>query len=392
MDVRQVYSILNDVTSEVLGKTDLVNEDLTNIVDVGKEIFDNVSYDRYVSSLVDHIGKVIFVDRNYEGAASDLKRDDWEYGSVLEKIYGGIPDAVENESWELTDGASYDPNVFIKPKDVRAKFYNKKTTFEVDLSIADIQAKSAFSTPNQLNAFFSMLTNNVDKSLTIKMDALAERTINYLILNTIENEFPSVSDNDYSNSTGVKAINLLKLYNTQFSKSLTASACLYDADFIRYSALVMERVLVRLRKISTLFNTQGEPRFTPSSLQHVILHGDFKTAADVYLQSDTFHDEFTRLPKATEVPYWQGSGLTYAFSDTTAIKGTVKTAAGADKNIAISGVLGVVFDHDAAGIAQLRRRVTSNYNPKAEFTNYFYKVDCGYYVDGAENAIVFFAA
>ena len=388
MKINQVYDIVNGITKEILGEEAVVAENLDNIVDIGKSIFDNVSYDKYVKTLVDHIGRIIFVDRNYEGTASALYRDSWEYGAVLEKISGDLPEAVENESWNLTDKASYDPNVFNKPS-VNAKFFDKRTTFEIDLSIADKQARSAFSTPNQMNSFLSMLTGNVEKSLTVKMDSLAERTINNFILQTLDASFPSVIDNDYSNSTGVKAINLLKLYNDTFDKSLTADACLYDADFLRFASMQIRRGVIRLRKMSKLFNVGEKARFTPTDLQHVILQGDVTTAADMYLQSDTFHDEMTRLPKFEEVPYWQGSGVDYGFDSTSKIAGVIEKAA-STKSIALTGVLGVVFDHDAMGITNLDRRVTSNYNPKAEFTNYFYKVDAGYFNDLNENGIVYF--
>ena len=389
MDVRQVYEIANGITTEVLGKADLLTEDLTNIVDVGKEIFDNVSYDKYVQSLCDHIGKVVFVDREYEGTSAELKRESWEYGAVMEKVYETeLPEAVENESWSLTDKASYDPNIFNKPK-VAAKFYNKRTTFEVDRSLTDLQVKSAFSNPGQLNAFFSMLAGNTKKSLTIKTDALAERTINYLILNTVNSAFPLVNNNDYSDMTSVKAVNLLYLYNTAYTKELTAAEAVIDPDFIRFAAYQMSLGINRLKKVSTLFNAGGIERFTPASLQHVILHADFKAAADVFLQSDVFHNEFTRLPNATAVPYWQGSGTDYAFSSSSTVKGTIEVG-DSTKTITMAGVLGVIFDHDAAGIVCENSRVTTQYNPKAEFTNWFYKEDCGYYIDANENAIVYY--
>lgn len=393
MDIKQVADLMNGITTEILGEGAVVNEDLSNVVDIGKAIFDNVSYDKYVKTLVDHIGRVIFVDRKYTGGMASLYRDSWEYGAVMEKITGlSLPTAVENETWELTDGASYDPNVFTKP-DVAAKFFNKRTTFEVDLSIADKQAKSAFSSAYQLNAFVSMLTNDVDKSLTVKQEGLAQRTINNLIAQTIAAEFPSVSDGDYSNSNGVKAINLLKMYNTQFNPSpaLTAANCLYSAEFIRYATLVITKTLARMKKISTLFNVGELPRFTPSDRQHLILLSDFKAASDVYLQSDTFNEQYTKLPMAEDVPYWQGSGTAYDLSSISNVHAEIESG-DTTKEINISGVLGVAFDHDAAGITNLDRRVTSNYNPKAEFTNYFYKVDCGYFNDLNENAVVFFVA
>lgn len=391
MDIKQVYQIANDITTEVLGKSDLLTEDLTNIADVGTEIMDNVSYDRFVGSLCDHIGKVVFVERDLEsdGVIKEIKKDSYTYGGILEKITElELPEAVENESWNLTDKASYDPNVFTKSK-IGAKFFNKKTTLEVDRSLADIQVRSAFSNPGQLNAFFSMLTSNTKKALTIRTDALAERAINYLILNTVNASFPSVSNNNYSGMTSVKAVNLLYMYNQAYGKSLTAAAAVIDPDFIRFAAYQMALGVNRLKKVSTLFNVGGIERFTPASLQHIILHADFKSAADVFLQSSVFHDDYTKLPAATSVPYWQGSGLDYGFSSTSTIKGTIETSGG-NKSITMSGVLGVIFDDEAVALVNNNERVTTNYNAKAEFTNWFYKEDCSYLVDSNENAIVYY--
>ena len=391
MEMKQVYQLANDVTTELLGKNNLVSEDLSNVVDLGKEIFDNVSYDKFTKSLVDHIGKVRFVNRTYEGTAHTLIRDSWEYGAVLEKVTGtNLPEAVENESWELTDGASYDQNVFKKPE-VSSKFYNKRTTFEVDLSVADKQVRSAFSSANQLNSFFSMLTNDVDKSLTCKIDELSNRTVNNMILQTVNAEFPSVSNDNYSGMTGIKAVNLLYLYNQTFSKSLTAAGAFFDPDFNKFAALYITRYTDRVKKMSSLFNVGGLPRFTPKNLQHLILHTDLASASDVYLQSDTYHNELTKLPMHESTPYWQGSGTDYAFSHSGTVKASIETGA-TTKAITFSGIVGVLFDHEAAGLNQVERRVTSHRNDKAEFTNYFYKEECGYFNDLNENFVVFYVA
>lgn len=391
MEMQQVYQLANDVTTELLGKSNLVQEDLSNVVDLGKELFDNTSYDKFTKSLVDHIGKVRFVDRTYEGTSNTLIRNDWEYGAVLEKITGRtLPEAVENESWELTDGASYDQNVFKKP-DVSSKFYNKRTTFEVDLSVADKQVRSAFSSANQLNNFFTMLSNDVDKSLTVKIDELGNRTINNLILQTINAEFPNVSNNNYSGMTGVKAVNLLYLFNQTFSKSLTPTLAFFDADFNKFASLYILRYVDRMKKMSSLFNVGELPRFTPKRLQHLILHTDLASASDIYLQSDTYHNELTKLPEHETTPYWQGSGTGYDFSSTGTVKATIEVGS-STKAITASGIIGVLFDHEAAGLNQIERRVTSHRNDKAEFTNFFYKEDCGYFNDLNENAVVFYIA
>lgn len=384
MKVTQVYELLNKVTEEILGESDLVKEDLSNVVDVGVQIFDATSVDSYVRSLVDHIGRVVFVNRAYSGGAPSVLMDGWEFGAVLEKIQCDIPEATENESWALESGESYDPNIFTAPQ-ISAKFFQKRVTFEVPMSFTEKQVKGSLSSAEQLNSFMSMLYNAVDKSMTVKIDALIMRTINTMTAETIHAEYGSAQ---LSSKSTVKAVNLLKLYNTQFSKSLQASDALTDPDFIRFAVLTMNIVKSRLAKISDLYNIGGKARFTPADMLKVVMLADFKESADVYLQSDTFHDEYTRLMPADVVPYWQGSGDDYSFSDITAIN--VTTPSGDD--VSASGILAVMFDRDALGVANMDRRTTSNYNPKAEFYNNWFKYDAGYFADMNENYVVFFVA
>lgn len=384
MKVNQIYEIMNTVTGEILGDSVVVNEDLSNIVDIGTAIFNASAIDNYVKSLVNHIGRVIFVNRPYSGNVPSVLMDGWEFGSVLEKISAELPDATENESWELTDGTSYDPNVFYKPN-VSAKFFNKRVTFEIPMSFTERQVKESFSNAEQLNGFLSMLYNAVDKSMTVKVDALVMRTINNMIGETVVADY---AGGDYDESSGVKAVNLLYLYNQRYGTSLTAENAITEPEFIRFASYEMGVYMSRMSKISNLFNIGGKDRFTPAEMLHVVMLADFKKAANVFLQSDVFHDSFTELPNADVVPYWQGSGTGYDFDDISALN--IKTASGS--TVEISGILGVMFDRDALGVTNLDRRVTTNYNPKAEFYNNWYKFDAGYFNDTNENFVVFFVA
>lgn len=384
MEIKQVYELVNKATSEILGQETVLQEDLQNVVDIGTELFNASSVDKYVRALVDHIGRVIFVNRPYSGGAPSVLMDGWEYGAVLEKIQAEMPEATENESWELEDGVSYDPNIFYKPT-VSAKFFNKKTTFEIPLSFTERQIKGSFSSAEQMNGFLSMLYTAVDNALTVRTDALIMRTINNMIGETF---YDMNSGGTYTGAGNTRAVNLLKLYNDTYSASQTASGCLYDDKFIRFAAYQMGLIQSRLRKISTLYNMGGKKRFTPENRLHFVTLADFSKAADVFLQSDTFHEEFTRMPKSETVPYWQGSGTGYGFSDISSIN--VVTASNHAVNP--SGVLGVMFDRDALGVCNVDRRVTTNYNPKAEFYNNWYKFDAGYFNDNNENFIVFYVA
>ena len=384
MKVEQIYEIMNGITKELLGEDVVVAEDLSNIVQLGEQFESVVGLDNYVRKLPDHVGRVIFVNRKYEGRAPQVLRDGWEYGSIVEKIAARMPEAVENEDWELQDGQSYDPNIFHKP-DVFAAFWNNKTTFEIDMSITEDQVKSSFDNVTQLNAFLSMIQQAIENSITVKLDALIMRTINNMIGETLYDDF---NGGVYSGASGAKAINLLFLYNDRFGTSLTAEKAVTDPDFIKFASYTMANYIDRLKVMSTLFNVNGEARFTPESMLHVVMLSEFKNAAGAYLQSDTFHNEYTALPNADAVPFWQGSGVDYGFDSTSAIK--IKTSGNHDINA--SGVLAVMFDRDALGVANLDRTVRTHYNEKAGFWNYFYKQLAGYYNDLNENCIVFYVA
>lgn len=405
MKVKQIYQIINSVSGEVLGKTDIVADDLTGIVDLGTAVFDQGEVDNYVKSLVNHIGKVIFVNRPYAGKVPSVLMDAWEFGSVLEKISADVPEAEENDTWNLTDGTEYKQDVFHKPT-VTAKFFNSKVTFEVPVSITERQVKESFSSAAQLNGFISMIYAAVEKSMTIKEDALIMRTINNMIAETVLSDATAfgatkagdMAGADLSSASTARCVNLLKLYNDKYfpatgdgdptpnPNALTAAKAITDPDFIRFASYVMGTYADRLQSISTVFNVGGKERFTPKDILHVVLLSDFAKAAQTYLYSDTFNRGDVLLPQAETVPFWQGSGKNYDFASTGHIK--VKESGG--KDVEISGVLGVMFDRDALGVCNIDRRVTTNYNAKAEFFNNYYKFDAGYFNDTNENFVIFF--
>ena len=387
MKVNQIHSLVLGITKEILGTEVIFKEDLSNVVDVGSAIFNADKVDNYVKSLVNHIGRIVFVDRAYSGSVPSVLMDSWEFGSVLEKISCDLPEAKVNNSWQLQNGATYDPNIFYKPS-VSVKFYNSKVTFEIPMSFTEMQVKESFSNAEQLNGFLTMLYNSVEKSMTIKLDALIMRTINNMIGETIYHEIPESAN--YSTTSTIKAVNLLKLYNDSHSTTITADKCLDNPDFIRYATYIISVYGERITKISTLFNIGGKERFTPKDVLRCVLLSDFKKASEVFLKSDLYNEQYATLPESDSVPYWQGSGANYAFNDITKIH--INLASDNTKEVQMTGILGVMFDKDALGVSNLNRRVTTNYNPKAEFYTNFYKFDAGYFNDMNENFVVFFVA
>ena len=378
MKVEQIAEIVNQTTAEVTGTEAISDIDLNKVVETGAEVLDNDKLiDNYVKTLIDHIGKVVFVNRPYTGSTPSVMMESWEYGAILEKIqYEGLPEAEDNDSWDLQDGKSYDPNIFYKPT-VSAKFYSEKRTFDIPMSFAQRQVKSAFSNSAQLQAFVAMIETAISNGMTVKMDSLVQLTL--------ANAIATVYNNKLTNP--VQYYDLVTAYKTATGdNTVTPENALVKPDFTRWASMQMKRVIARMKKLSTLFNAGGKYRHTPADRLHLILHSDFTASAEAYLYSDTYHDEFIKLPKAEEVAFWQGSGTGFSWADTSKI---IVTPTGSDSATTVNNVVGIAFDRDALGVSNLDRRVTTNWNPKAEFTNNWYKFDAGYFNDFNENIVVF---
>lgn len=387
MEIKQVAELVNATTAEITGQSELVREDLSGVVDAGRAIqnLDNWQ-DKFIGGLVNQIGRMIFVNRPYSGSAPSVLKDAWEYGSIMMKVQSELIDASINESWELTDGASYDPFVY-KASRASAKFYNSMTTFELDKSIPDRQLKPSFQNATQMNSFVSMLFNEINKSMTLKNEALIMRTINSFIADTM---YDLDDTGDYEGKTGTRAVNLLYLYNQRFGTSLTPPQAITNEGFLRYASFTMGLYVDRMKKMSTLFNIGGKQRFTPNDMLHVVMLSEFAQAAGVYLYdaANNFNVENLKFPNAETVAFWQGSGEMFDLSSTSMID----VRSGNGNTVSANGILAVMFDRDALGVCNENSRVNTQYNSKAEFTNYFYKRDARFFYDTDENFVVFFIA
>lgn len=383
MFVKDIHELVNVTTQEILGETGVIQEDFDNLVDVGNEIFNTDNVDNYVKKLVNRIGKTVFTNKKYSGNVPSILMDSWEYGSVLQKISADLPKATVNESWNLVDGQEYKTDIFYQPT-VTAKFFNNKVTFEIPMSFTEKQVKESFSSSTELNGFIAMLSTAVENSMTLKLNDLIMSTINNFTAETLYHDIGLTESGNLKSATAVKAVNLKKLFN----RAESLDDVLQDKEFLRQANHLINTYKDRLTNLSTLFNIGGKERFTNKNELSLVLHTDFSSASDVYLSSETHHKYLVEVANYSTVPFWQGSGKMYSLDDTTAIN--VKTSEG--NVISAKGILGVMFDKYALGVANLDRRVTTSYNPKAEFYTNYYKVDSGYFNDFNENYVVFYYA
>lgn len=385
MKMTQVYAYLNDAIKETLGETAVVNEDLSNIVDIGTAVFDANATDPVTKSLINRIGREVYVNRILTMSAPKVYKDSWEYGSIKMKVRTDLPEASMNESWELQDGTSYDPNIYHKVN-AYEKFWNKQVTFEIKRSLTEKQIKQSFTSAQAMGAFLGMIQTAIENRFTIDLHKLAMDVYANMIGETLYDEYNSGST--FTGASHNKAVNLLYLYNTAFNKELTADEAILDPEFIRYASYTIAKYVPRLGTMSKLYNIGETEKFTTPDRLHVVMLADFKKAADVYLQSDVYHNEFTKLIDAEEVAYWQGTGTDYGFNSISKID--VKTSG--NHTVTAGGILCVMHDDEALGICCEDMRTLSNFNPAAEFTNYWHKFNAEYFNDTDENFVVFFVA
>lgn len=381
MDVKQVATFVNTAVKEAVGEIPAETEDLSNIVDLGNSVFNANAMDKYVGALVNQVGKFVFVSRVYAGSAPKVLMDAWEFGSVVEKVRMETPEAQENPTWGLEDGKDYDQDTFTAPK-IEVKFYNSKLTLEVPISITKRQVKQSFQSAGQMNGFIEMIYTAMDNAMTEKLDALILKVIANAIGETIYSDY---ADAELSSKSGVKAVNLLKLYNDKYETTLSVAKAFEDKDFLRFASKMIGIYIKRIQKMSRLFNVGKTKKFTPENLLHIDLLTDYVASSVSNLQSDTFHDQLVKLPGYEEVSYWQATGTDYSEN------GQLKVTTSSGHAVEVTGkILGVMYDRDALGVYNYDKRVPTHENKHAEFWNLWYKMDVSLFNDLNENCVVFF--
>lgn len=374
-NVLQVYALLNEVASQSMGEKTVSVVDGGSFTALGDEVLSSATNkENFMNALVDRIGRTIFSVRNYRAIDTSIVKHPFEYGCILQKIYVELPDAKPNNAWEIGK-EDYKPEFApVIKANVKQKLFNKINTWEIDCTIPDYMLRTAFTSAEKMGAFISAIFVAMDNRMEQALENSIDITRSAFIARKINGAKPC------------GAINLLHEYNTLTNAGLTVDSCLRNTDFLKWCASELSKWAKRMARMSVVFNEEGYQRHTPYENLVVNVLQDFASATTAFLQADTYHKEMVSLPKYSEVPYWQGSGESFAFEDTSKID--IKLSD--DVTVKKSGIIAVMYDEQAIGVTMNERRSTSERNNKDEYTDYFNKADIGYFNDMSENGIVFF--
>ena len=378
MKAKQIATILTEMYHETTGESAVVQEDLSGVIDGGMTLAELGAtltaggVDNYVKSLIDRIGKVIFRDTPvYNRIVPSIAVDGFEYGSVLEKIRCEVPDYEENKAWALVKGQTYDPFVF-NPPTAEVVFYNNKEVFEIDISITEKQVKESFNSAMEMSRFFAIIENRILFKMHLASDMLAKRILNRLMAEKL------TTDNN--------VVKLLTLYNTANGTDLTAEKAIVNADFLKFANQQIMLYSDYIANPSMLYNNAGYVTVTPKDRQKLVVLSQYERNSEVFMQSDTYHDELVKLQGFETIPYWQGTGNNSSMPLSEISKINVK-----DGTTEVTGnyIIACLFDKNACALYNKVLETTSQYNAKGRFTNYFHQFEASTMYDASENCVVF---
>lgn len=378
--VTQLYTVLNAVAAQALGTAAVTVTDTTSMVALGDAVLSSATNkDAFVNVLMDRIGRTIVSMRAYEVAENNpLIRKPFDYGCVLQKIYVDLEDANPNNEWNIGSNEYVPSYAPVYKPDVRQKLFDRISSWEYDWTVPDNILRTAFISAQDMQAFISAQAQAMDTSLKKSLENAGNLVRATGAAYHIENN-------------GATAINLLAEFNGDSANPLLAADALQNENFLKYAALRISNVVKYMRYLSRVWNLEAYARHTDSDYAVLTLLQDFDSAETMNLQSGVFHDELVKLPNYNVVPYWQGAGTSYAFSDTSKIAVKIKDGAGT-KDVVQTGVLAIVHDVEALGTTVYEIEQSTERNNKDRYTDYFAHANIGYFFDPSENMVVFYIA
>lgn len=369
MEVKQIYDIVNSVNNQTLGLTNLTVVDEQGLISLGQTILTtNGLADTWLNSLAQRIGRTIISFREYKSKYSDMVLDSMQWGNIVQKIKVSMPEATEDESYNLTNGQSVDMYKVAKPK-VTQSFFTSETPYQFYVTVKRTQLKEAFTSETSMNGFIGAIYGEVQNAIELSLESLARNCINNFIGEKV-------------NAT--KQINLLTMYNNEANKTLTVNTCLHDKEFLAYCVSRINLYSKYMENMSTEYNDGTQTRHTPKSLQHLRVLEDFESRLETVVQYQAFRDNYVKLNNYHTTSFWQSVKTPSTINVKISSDGTA---------VNCSGILAVLYDRDALGLYKKDSwNSTTPFNSAGGYYNTYYHHKELYFNDLSENFVVFVIA
>lgn len=390
LTAKQIFGIVNEVAAQAMGNKTMTVVDNSGLVALGNTVLgSNDTKNNFINALTDRIGRTIVSFRAYHSHFPDFERDSIEWGNILQKLKIGMPNAEEDESYNLADGTSVDMYKINKAK-VNQLLFSTETPWQTHITVHLDELEKAFVDSSAMGAFISGMFGEVQNRIELAMENLSIDCVNNYMAEMIKRKVQRPS----------RVINLVTDYNT--AMGLATADALKPQDALNTPAF-LEYVVRRINTISStmeymtsgMFNdtafagddTQNDiySRHTPKSEQRMMLYIDLVNSLKTNVNSKAFNmkEVAIDLPFKT-VPFWQSIKTPDGIN--------VKPASGGTA-IVQSSVMGILFDREAMGTFKKKySSLTSPINAAGKYYNVFYHMIEMYYNDLTENAVIFLLA
>lgn len=370
--VQQIAPILNDVVTMGLGKSELKVVDTSTFVSLGDLVnTSDITKDAFFGTLWDVIGRTTIAIRRFEPKRRAIKRDEMEFGSMYRKISFRMLQATDNPTWDIANGQASPYDVEKSTEIIQKVFTNIGTWSNEDL-IPTVQLNTAFDSPLDMMAVISGIYTSHQNALTIQDDMLANMACATYMAKVI------------NSGNAVCVRHLLTEYNTLKGTTMTAAQAHEDLGYLKYATRQINKTFDNIQSATSVFNIEGLERQTPADKIVAEINSDFLSSAEMYLQADTFHNNFVALKYSEVVPYWQGT-QNFDFESTS----TINIQLDADTTVNQSGIIAFVHDYDAVGSSIYGYRTYTKFNERSEVEITMDKAERAFIADTSENGIVF---
>ena len=367
MDTTQIYDIVNDVAKQVMGEEAIDVIDTGSLVALGDVVLSSqTNTEAFLSTLVQRIGLTIISYRPYTSQLSLLEVGDMEFGQIMQKTKVKMSEAIEDDTYNLTDGESLDMYIVAKPEATQ-KLFVKRTPFAFMRTFQTKPLKEAFTDASTMGSFISSIYGEVINSIELSQENLGRLTMANYMANAKQNQ----------------VINLVTEYNALTSEGITSDTAMLDNAFLRWALARIKNVSIKMQTMSTLYNDGTEQRHTPLNMQRIVSLVDFQTALETQVEYAAFHENYVKLASNILVPYWQASKspLDIEVQIGEGEAATEKT---------LENIVCFIHDRDALGTYRREEEVlTTPVNARGRYYNTWWHLDNLYFNDTSENGVIF---
>lgn len=363
LDFEQVSTVLTSIVQQATGQTVLTPTDTSSFVSVAQTAL-LANRDSVMNAISNILARTIFSIRPYSAKMTGLDMDTFRWGAMMRKLSIADTDWEDDNAYEWPvfydstqnppdgEGESVDRWKIKKPNILQTNFYGQ-SVYSDHMSITEDQLETAFTGPEQLGSFLSLLMTNLSNRLEMSNEALRRG----LVCNAIG----ALYEEDDSS----RVIHLLTEYNTLTGQSYTQTDIYDPANFPGFCKWAYSRIAEitdLFTANSTKFQTviTGKPilRHTPYEYQRVYLYSPFQRQVEARVLADTYHDNYLRYADVETIPYWQSIDTRDTVKVTPAYIGSNGALVSSTAQT-VENVFGLIFDRDAMGMSILDRRVLS---------------------------------